>query len=166
MPYVPLDIEKLLRALNAEPGLRYVLIGGLAVSAHGGTRLTRDIDLAIAFDVENRKRIVRALAPLNPRPERLSPNAPWVWDELCVRAPWSIFVTDAGRVDLVVRLAGIDSFNGLYERSETHPFTDGEIRIASIEDLIAIKRETNRDRDRDDSNQLLAIQKLKATEGF
>ena len=159
MPFNPLDLGKLLSHLNAEPDLRYVLVGGMAVAGHGGTRLTEDIDLAIAFDLDNRRRIVQALAPLNPRPGRLAKGAAWVWDELCVRAPWSIFDTDAGRVDLIIRLPGIDSFDGLYERSEVHEIAGGTVRLASISDLLAMKREADRDRDRDDVNQLLAIQR-------
>ncbi len=162
MQFVPLDLERLLEALSTEPHLRYVLVGGLAVMAHGGTRNTRDADLAIAFDLENRKRVVRALAPLNPRPERLASGAHWIWDELCVRAPWSLFVTDAGRVDLLVRMSGVESFDALYERSEVHEVFGMSLRIASIDDLLAMKRTAGRDRDQEDIRQLEAIQKLTA----
>ncbi|MGV3616046.1 MAG: hypothetical protein ACO1SV_11990 [Fimbriimonas sp.] len=160
MPYSPLDLERLLHCLNAEPELRYVLVGGLAVAAHGGTRLTEDIDIAVAYDAENRRHVVHALAPLRPRPSRSAPGAEWVWDELSIRAPWSVFDTDAGRIDLIVRLRGVDSFEGLFARSEVHGVMGHEIRVAAIEDLLAMKREANRDRDRDDINQLLALQNL------
>ena len=46
------DLVRLARALNAHH-VRYVLIGGFAVIAHGGTRTTRDIDLLIDADPEN-----------------------------------------------------------------------------------------------------------------
>ena len=154
-----LDPAKILRALNTEPELRYVLIGGLAVATHGGTRLTNDVDLAVAFDVQNRGRLVRALAPLNPRPPRLAPGAGWIWDEISIRPPWSIFETDAGRLDLIVTLPGVDSFEGLFRRSGVVRQGDLEVRVASIDDLIAMKRVADRDRDRDDVNQLLEIQR-------
>jgi hypothetical protein len=133
----------------------------MAVAAYGGTRLTDDIDLAIAFDVENRRAAVRALATLNPRPPRLAPGADWVWDEFSLRSPWSIFETDAGRVDLIVRLPGVDSFGGLFERSEVHDVGGHRLRIASITDLMAMKAAAARDRDRDDYNQLRAILELR-----
>jgi hypothetical protein len=138
----------------------------MAVAAHGGTRLTEDVDLAIAFDEENIEHVVNALAPLHPRPGRLAPGAAWVWDKFCVRPPWSIYDTDAGRVDLIIRLPGIDSFDGLYARSEDHEFLGLPLKVATIDDLVAMKRAADRDRDREDVNQLLAIQRLQAEERF
>lgn len=151
-----LDFERIARHLDAE-GLRYVLIGGMAVTLHGGTRITHDADLAIASDLENRRRLVAALAPLRPRPMRLAQGAAWEWDERCVRAPWSIFETDAGRIDLIVRLPGIDDgFEGLYARSELRRSRGIAVRLASIDDLLAMKGEA----DREDERQLRAIKRL------
>ena len=155
-----LDFEKIARHLDAED-LRYVLVGGMAVTLHGGTRITHDADLAVAFDLENRKQLVAALAPLRPRPMRLAAGAAWEWDEKCVRAPWSIFDTDAGRIDLIVRLPGIhDGFEGLYARSEVIESRGIHVRLASIEDLLAMKDAADRDKDREDARQLRAIQRL------
>lgn len=155
-----LDLPRIANLLDDEE-LRYVLVGGMAVTIHGGTRVTYDVDLAIAFDLENRRRLVRALAPLNPRPMRLAPGAAWVWDEKCLRAPWSIFMTDAGRVDLIVRLSGVEGgFEGLYARSERWENEGIVFRIASIEDLLAMKSEAGRDKDREDERELLAIRRL------
>lgn len=41
--------EAIFRALN-EAGVRYLLVGGLAVNAHGYLRFTKDVDLTI--DIE------------------------------------------------------------------------------------------------------------------
>ena len=155
-----LDLAQIAKLLDSE-GLRYVLIGGMAVTIHGGTRITHDADLAIAFDLDNRKRLVDALAPLNPRPMRLASGAAWVWDEKCVRAPWTIFQTDAGRVDLIIRLPGIeDGFEGLYARSTWREADGIRVRLASIEDLLAMKSKAGRDKDREDERQLRAIQRI------
>ena len=155
-----LDFERIARHLDSE-GPRYVLVGGMAVTIHGGTRITHDADVAIAYDLENRKRMVAALAPLRPRPLRLAAGAAWEWDEKCLRAPWSIFQTDAGRVDLIVRLPGIkDGFEGLYARSEVRDARGTAVRIASIEDLLAMKGEADRDKDREDARQLRAIKSI------
>lgn len=154
------DLPRLAKHLDAE-GLRYVLVGGLAVAVHGGTRHTFDADLAVAFDLDNRKRLAVALAPLHPRPMRLAPGAAWEWDEKCVRAPWTIFMTDAGRVDLIIRLPGIeDGFDGLYARSEWREADGIGLRLASIEDLLKMKGAADRDKDREDERQLRAIQRI------
>ena len=128
---------------------------------HGGSYPTYDADLAIDFSVENRKLLALALAPLNPRPQRLAEGANWEWDMLCIRGPWSIFQTDAGRVDLLVRLPGVDSFRGLYERSVLVPFDGANLRIASLEDLIAMKQASDRTKDRLHELELMALKKLR-----
>jgi len=154
------DIARLAEELHRHPELRYVLVGGMAVILHGGTRITMDADLAIAYNADNVRRIVKALAPFRPRPMRLAEGAAWEWDEKCVRAPWSIYMTDVGRIDLIVRLGGVESFEALYARSEVLDLGGVPLRVASIDDLVAMKRVADRDRDRDDVNQLLAIKRL------
>jgi predicted nucleotidyltransferase len=54
------DLIRLAQALN-EHGVRYVLIGGFAVIAHGGARTTKDIDLLIDAGPENVARVRSAL---------------------------------------------------------------------------------------------------------
>ena len=46
------SIEAMVRALN-EAKVRYLIVGGLAVNAHGFVRLTRDVDIVLALDPEN-----------------------------------------------------------------------------------------------------------------
>ncbi len=46
------SIEAIVRALN-EAHVRYLIVGGLAVNAHGFVRLTRDVDIVLALDPDN-----------------------------------------------------------------------------------------------------------------
>lgn len=46
------SVEAIVRALN-EAKVRYLIVGGLAVNAHGFVRLTRDIDIVLALDPAN-----------------------------------------------------------------------------------------------------------------
>jgi hypothetical protein len=46
------SIESIVGALN-EAGVRYLVVGGLAVNAHGYERLTRDVDLVIGLEPGN-----------------------------------------------------------------------------------------------------------------
>ena len=54
------SIETIVRALNAAKA-QYLIVGGLAVNAHGYERLTVDVDLVIGLQRENIMRALRAL---------------------------------------------------------------------------------------------------------
>jgi len=57
------DLIFLCKRLNEE-GVSYILIGGFAVILHGFTRGTKDIDLLVDSDIENIRKIKRAMALL------------------------------------------------------------------------------------------------------
>lgn len=46
------SVEAIIRALNGA-SVRYLVVGGLAVNAHGFVRLTRNVDIVLALDPEN-----------------------------------------------------------------------------------------------------------------
>jgi hypothetical protein len=54
------SIEAIVRALNGA-GVEYLIVGGLAVNAHGYERFTKDVDLVIGLEREN---IIRGLHAL------------------------------------------------------------------------------------------------------
>lgn len=146
-----------------EEQCRYVLIGGLAMIAHGSVRLTFDVDLSIARDRENVDRLVRALAPLNPRPRGFPDDLPFVWDSMALRGMTvSTLRTSAGDVDLLAAPEGIDSFDGLWSRSVEADVFGRKVRIASLDDLAAMKTAAGRPKDLED---LRAIALLRAEQG-
>ena len=57
------------------------------------------------------------------------------------------------------------NFEGLYERAEVCDLGDVPVRIASIPDLIHLKRLVDRPRDREDVEKLEAILRLKRGRG-
>src|SRR5262245_15818038 len=61
------DIERVLEALNAA-GVRYLVVGGVAVVLHGHLRTTADLDLVVQLDRDNVLRAMRALTDLGYRP--------------------------------------------------------------------------------------------------
>ncbi len=46
------SVEAIVRALN-DAKVQYLIVGGIAVNAHGFVRLTRDIDIVLALDPVN-----------------------------------------------------------------------------------------------------------------
>lgn len=69
----PLHAAELLRLLDSH-GVRYVVVGGLAATAHGATRVTFDIDLVPEWTNANLKRLASALREAGA--ELLAPEAP------------------------------------------------------------------------------------------
>lgn len=54
------SVEAVVGALN-EAGVRYLIVGGFAVNAHGYLRATRDLDLVIQLNPENLRRGLECL---------------------------------------------------------------------------------------------------------
>jgi hypothetical protein len=61
------DIRTILTALNAAE-VKYLIVGGLAVVAHGYVRFTQDIALVIQLERENVLRAMNALTAIGYRP--------------------------------------------------------------------------------------------------
>jgi len=157
------DFESLVRTLNAE-GVRFVVIGGLAMILHGSDYATVDSDFAIADDPENTEPLVRALAPLRPHPHNTTFEY-FVWDARSIAGAVISLATDAGDVDLLRVIPGVDSFEGLYGRSEVRKAYGETVRVASLADLIAMKRQADRPKDRNHLIELEALAALRAAKG-
>ena len=54
------SVEAVVKALN-DAKVQYLIVGGLAVNAHGYERLTNDVDLVIGLEQDNIRRGLRAL---------------------------------------------------------------------------------------------------------
>jgi hypothetical protein len=156
----PPDLLALIAALD-QPGLRWVLVGGLALASHGGNYPTLDADIAFSSDPENVDLLLEALGQVHPRPIRLRPDVPYLWDRIAINGPWVRLTTDVGEVDLIRRLPGVDSFEGLFERAVLMELGDIQFRVASLEDLIAMKSQSDRAKDKLHLLELEALKKLR-----
>ena len=61
------SFEAIARVLN-QASVRYLVVGGLAVNAHGYLRFTKDVDLVVQLIPDNVTRALDALATLGYRP--------------------------------------------------------------------------------------------------
>ncbi len=71
-----MTLDHLTRTLNAllDAKVRMLIAGGLAVLAHGHSRVTHDLDIVLALDPDNSSRAINALTQLGFRP-RIPVNA-------------------------------------------------------------------------------------------
>jgi predicted nucleotidyltransferase len=71
--HLPSDFKEFLRLLNAHQ-VEYLLIGGYAVSYHGYPRATADMDIWIAINPANAKKVVDVLREFGFDQPELSPQ--------------------------------------------------------------------------------------------
>jgi hypothetical protein len=67
------DFKELLSAFNTGK-VRYLIVGGYAVSYHAQRRATKELDILIGADAENSKGVYAALAKFGAPIEGLSPK--------------------------------------------------------------------------------------------
>jgi len=141
------DFEALLRALCAE-GVRFIVIGGAAATAHGSARLTTDLDVIYARDADNIRRLVAALAPFKPYLRGAPPGLPFVWDERTVRHGLNFTLdTSAGPIDVLGEIVAGGGYEDLAPRSVTMELFGAPCLCLGIEALIANKRAVGRPKD-------------------
>jgi hypothetical protein len=142
------DARELFRAL-AHHDVEYITIGGIAIQAYGGQRLTQDLDVAIAASAENIERLASALLDLDarilgPDGERSSsvPTAPL----LASSDQWHL-ITLHGPLDILTLPAHLGSFADMRARAHEIPLGEISIPIAHRKDLLKMKRAAGRPQD-------------------
>lgn len=150
----------LVRKLH-DADIRFVLIGALALRSHGSSYLTTDVDIAYALEPENVERLAAFLPTIHARVLGRPAHDNFVVDAATLqRVRFLNLITDLGEVDVLREIPGVDSFEGLWERAVPMDFGGFTVRVASIDDLIAMKRAANRPKDQAHIYELLALKKL------
>lgn len=142
------DHEAHLRAL-ADGGVDFVVIGGIAVMAHGFVRATADTDVTANPDMGNLERLSAVLTEL----EAVLPGAgPLAGDPAGARSLSyggnPRFETKLGRLHIVQSPAGAPGYKALAEKAIEVELDDLRIRVCSYADLVEMKKATDRDQDR------------------
>jgi hypothetical protein len=143
------EAKEILAALERE-GVRYVLVGSMAMAAQGLVRATRDIDFFVSPDPENVERLKRALAFLFSDPKVDEITA----EDLGGDYPAIEYVPPHGRysMDILARLG--EAFR--YEDLESEEMlVDGiRVQVATPRTLWRMKKDTVRPRDRVDAEAI------------
>ena len=155
--------EPVFEALN-QRDVRYVVVGGVAVLLHGFARLTGDLDLAIDLDSAEARKAVSALLDfgLAARP----PVDPMGLADPALRTTWArergmrVFSFWNPRDPMLLVDCFVEEqipFAQLWARSLVLTLTSTTVRVASIPDLIALKRMAGRPHDQTDIEALEEI---------
>jgi len=159
------NVESVLNALNAA-GVRYLVVGGVAVVLHGHLRTTADLDLVVDLEEENVTRAVQALTRLGFKPRAPVPAAQLADDH--IRRGW---VEHRGMTVFSLwnaRMPGFEvdifaespfDFTAAAGRAVRAMLDTTEAPVASLDDLIALKRAAGRPQDLQDIAALEEIRR-------
>lgn len=143
--------------LFGEKKVRFIVIGGMAVVFHGHERSTKDLDVWVANDRKNAKRVYEALvewgaagmADLSPKDFHNSDN-------------YFVFGAEPYRIDILLAPPGLD-FDTAWTNRVRHKY-EGKVLVNFIsrDDLVLLKEAAGRLRDRQDIRALKRIAKIEA----
>jgi len=146
----PLDVDRIVDTFRRHD-VDFVVIGGIAVLAHGHPRATFDLDFMASLSHENVRRLAAALDELHARVRgvdaellEVDPRDP---EQLASGANWT-FVSDAGWLDFMPGAQGARPYEDVAAAAVT--VRDGAFRVVGLDDLIRMKRVSGRRKDLDD----------------
>jgi len=158
--------EEIVKVLNKN-GVKYLVVGGMAVVAHGYGRLTYDLDLVIKLTKEN---ILAGFLSL----ERLGykPAVPVTGQQFAEKKLRETWIKEKGMTVLNFfsekhRDTPVDvfveepfDFDTCFENAVEEWLSKGNsFRFVNIPTLISMKKKARRDKDKDDIKHLKIIQK-------
>jgi predicted nucleotidyltransferase len=150
-----LNDPKALLAALADNGVRFVIVGGVAMVIHGSASLTEDLDVVYRRDDSDLEAVVRALSPFRPR-LRVAGDAAEVR-----------LSTSAGDIDLFGEIPGVGRYEDAHRSSEQVSIDNRVYRVLSLSGLIHAKRAAGRPKDLQaipELEHLLEIEELRGKE--
>lgn len=155
-----LDTEAIVRLL-AKRGVDFVVIGGIAAVIHGSPRNTWDFDLSVATDRANLDALGEALTEIEARLYGLDGDAPFVTDADSLRRLEILtLATNLGKIDVLTNPQGAPPYEVLRSRATPYDIDGVRVLVASIPDLLSMKRAAGRPKDLADIAELETIQRL------
>jgi predicted nucleotidyltransferase len=147
--------DQLLRRLS-EANVEFVLIGGLAVNAWGVVRGTKDVDIVVAPNSENLKRVAELVVAIRGHiqtGESFLSSPPSIAAQLASGERVAV-ETELGQLDVVQGLDGVPAYEDLRARAIEAEVLGIKVAVCSVEDLKAMKRVAGRTRDQADLEDL------------
>jgi len=156
-PRVLIDFESALRLL-VEHGVDFIVVGGLAASAHGAARVTYDLDVVYSRSADNLVRLAEALEAVDPYLRGAPPGLPFRWDAKTLRHGLNFtLTTSVGDIDLLGEITGGGRFEDLLPESLRVQAYGIECWCLGLEKLIQVKRAAGRPKDLEAIAELEAL---------
>lgn len=133
------DFKEFIQSLNSN-SVRYLLVGGYALAAHGHPRYTKDLDIWVERDASNAAKLIKALSQFGFSSLGLTEEDFLLPDQVIQLGYPPV------RIDLLTSADGVD-FLECFEKHLTVIIDGLEIALIDIESLCKNKRATGRMQD-------------------
>jgi hypothetical protein len=143
---LPPDFKDFLRLLNSER-VEYLLVGGYAVGHYGYPRATGDMDIWIAANAGNARKVAEVLRKFGFSPATIKPEM-FSKPEQIIRMGVSPIC-----IDLITSASGVD-FADCYARRKVHLIDSIEVNVIHLDDLKQNKKASGRSKDLNDLENL------------
>lgn len=151
------QFDELLRVL-ASAGVEFILIGGVAASAHGAARTTLDLDVVYRRSPENFARIVSAFAAHKPYLRGAPPGLPFHWDTRTLQHGTNFTLTTTlGYIDLLGEITGGGTYDQLLPHTVQLEVLGTQCLCIDLDTLIQVKAAAGRPKDFEAISELQAI---------
>jgi predicted nucleotidyltransferase len=149
-------------------GVKFIVVGGIAVNLYGIPRMTYDIDLLLDLDDENLENFLRLLKEWGFKPKvpvdimdfaRRKMREDWIRNKNMkafnlVNPKWAV-----SEIDIIINTPV--AYNEASKRVNYIPLHDISIPLISIDDLIKMKQNTGRQQDKADIRYLRELKSEK-----
>src|SRR5579859_4688479 len=133
------DFKEMLSVLSGEK-VDYLIVGAYALAGHGLVRATGDIDIFVKPNLENSKKIYKALQVFSAPLAKIQPDT--------FSQPDVIFQMGVPprRIDVITSITGV-SFEDAWAHRVIRKIEDLDLPVLSIDDLIINKTATGHPKD-------------------
>lgn len=145
------DYTDMLKCLN-KAGVDYIMVGGWAVNMYGYIRATVDLDIWILANIENARKVYAALVEFGAPVAEMKPD-----DFAEYGMIFQIGVAPC-RIDIISKISGVAYLDAV-QRAVPTTIDGVNVRIISLEDLIANKKASGRAKDIADVEVLEGLRK-------
>jgi predicted nucleotidyltransferase len=140
------DFKDFLKLLNFH-GVEYLIVGGYAVGLHGYPRATGDMDIWIAVDASNAKKVANVIREFGMPDELITEDLFLEKDKvICMGVP-------PVRIEVITGASGVN-FSECYSRREVVEIDGVQVNFICLEDLKVNKKASARHKDLEDLEHL------------
>ena len=142
--------------------MSYVVIGGIAATFQGSTTITRDFDICYSREPANLERLAAALRQLEAKLRGVQEDVPFRLDARTLRNGLNFtFKTMHGDFDCLGDPGGGLDYQLLVHSADEMDVGGLRVMVASLDDLIRMKRAAGRNKDRIEVENLSALREVR-----